>query len=162
MRTSAVQGHVGPLDEAQAEQPTGAIERRTHTFVDRQVGHHLGVVEVITLPAHHLGVAAPVPRLDVAADGIAVSAGQPAQLLVLGQGRGAGRHQASCSSSATASGRLAIVSLSWIVGVGGLTVQPGQLTEFEDAADHRKVLGVAAAPATHATPPPDGPDGWRT
>src|SRR6266478_3926638 len=42
-----VDGYIGALDEAQAEQATGCIERRLHHVVEDEVRLHLGLVEVV-------------------------------------------------------------------------------------------------------------------
>ena len=59
-----VRGDLGAGDERQAEQARGAIERRADHALEREVGLDLGLVEVVALAPHLLGVEAPVPGLD--------------------------------------------------------------------------------------------------
>ena len=50
--------------EGEAEQPPRGVERRLDHVVEREIGLHLGLVEIVAGAADLLGVVAPVPRLD--------------------------------------------------------------------------------------------------
>jgi hypothetical protein len=147
-----VAGDIGPGLEAQAEQPSGAVEHRGHHAVQREIGLDLGLVQLEAGAPGLLGVEAPVPGLE----------------LVRGAGRGHGPQHGLALARLRRQRRLPDALqqvhdgtlaarhgvLQRIVGIAGMAMQPGCLgAQLEDLAAELAVVGVAAVAAAHPGPP---------
>jgi hypothetical protein len=130
---------IGQRDEADAEQPAGAVERRLEHAVEREVRLHLGVVDLEARAAHLLGVVAPVPRLDRVRR--ARRARKLVQRVALDGRLRLGRAPHALEQPCDGRRRLRHPVDQRIVGVGAVAVQERELVpQLQDLARDRPVV----------------------
>ena len=150
-----VDGQVGALDEADAEQALGAIEGRRHHALEREVRLDLGVVDRELALARTLGPVAPVPGLDLMCDTGRAHLGQQHGALALQRRQRPRPHLIKQPHHRRPGACHRDVQRE--VGIGREAEQLCLLgTQLEDLADHRAVVGLALVFAAAGPRAPGG------